>query len=893
MASPSDVFKNTKAYFHALSKVNTEITQYVFESKYKTGHSVRLGDVWAEEVGYAETIAEADNFVISNPFIVKKYTLQNLTEIPGSNGQGYYINDGEFIQSWISPTDVPHEITKDPSLGYEAKLYQSDDTFIPPTSGVFVIDYYAGIVLFQEGYTPADMGWGTPKITCYVYIGKRGVDSSKIELDYGDINSHYSGVINQNETKDIAIFNADLYRTFEFLISVTDGETGNFFSSKIVAQYNNTDVDFNHFAILGTKTVDFDVIYESGKVKLQGTGLKNNQQVKTISQAVEISDTMYSSSSSSSSSSTTINDFILKVKTDNTGTSNDNQFTLPLRVLESYDFIVDWGDSSIETITESSNVTHIYPSVGEYYIKIRGIFPAIYFNNTGDKLKLIDVVQWGDIEFNAFDSAFYGCSNCEFTATDTINTQNVVNMSHSFEGCLLLNSPSINTMDTSNVTNMTSMFADCSKFNQSISNFDTSNVINMELMFKGCNEFNQSVSNFDTSNVINFYHIFSSCNEFNQSVSNFDTSNATNMGGMFNNCFKFNQPVDNFNTSNVTDMLSMFADCSVFNQSVSNFDTSSVTDMSNMFGGCLKFNQSVSNFDTSKVTNMIAMFKSCSVFNQSVSNFDTSNVTNMTSMFDSCSVFNQSVSNFNTSNVTDMSNMFYYCKEFNQSVSNFDTSNVTNMRYLFNDCSVFNQSVSNFDTSSVTDMSNMFGGCLKFNQSVSNFDTSNVTNMRYLFNNCNKFNQSVSNFNTSNVTDMSCLFNSCYEFNQPLDNFDTSKTTSFYFMFYHAYKFNYPIDNFDTSNVTNMMYMFYGTLMENIDLTLFDISSLTDARAMIVTNYFTTEQYDELLISWNNKPHQNNVPFQCSAKYTGGGDAEAARNELIADGWTITDGGQA
>jgi len=302
MANPSDVFKNTKAYFHALSKVNTEITQYVFESKYKTGHSVRINDIWADSVGYAETSTEADNFASANPTVVQKYVLQSLTEIPGSNGQGYYIDDGgEFIQSWISSTDVPHATTKDPSLGYEAKLYQSDNTFIPPTQGVFVIDYYAGIVLFEEGYTPADMGWGTPKITCYVYIGKRGASGGTIDLEYGDISSHYSNIINLGETKDVAVFSSALYRTFEFLLSVTDGETGKFFSSKIVAQHDDIDVEYNHFSLLGTKTVSFNVVLESNQVKIQATGLKNNQFVKAISHAVE---TSIASSSSTSSSST-------------------------------------------------------------------------------------------------------------------------------------------------------------------------------------------------------------------------------------------------------------------------------------------------------------------------------------------------------------------------------------------------------------------------------------------------------------------------------------------------------------------------------------------------------------------------------------------------------------
>jgi hypothetical protein len=172
MAQPSDSFKRNRAFFHALSKTNTESTQYVFESQYKSAHSVRGNEVWADVVGYALNSAAADNFVTANPTVLVKYVQVSLTEIPGSNGQAWYINDtGEFVKPFVSPVDVPHPTSGLPSFGYEAKLYKQDDTLISPTNGVFIIDYYAGIVAMQEGYTPANLGWGIPKLTCYAYVG--------------------------------------------------------------------------------------------------------------------------------------------------------------------------------------------------------------------------------------------------------------------------------------------------------------------------------------------------------------------------------------------------------------------------------------------------------------------------------------------------------------------------------------------------------------------------------------------------------------------------------------------------------------------------------------------------------------------------------------------------
>lgn len=173
MAEPSNDFKRRTGYFHAISRTNTMNTQAWYESKYKSAHSVRAADVWADDIPYCGDEAAADAFVAANPSIARKYTQYSLTEVPGSNGQAWYIDDGgQFMRPWISPTDVPHPTTNEPSYGFEAKLYDSSNNQIPPTVGVWLVDYYAGIVRFQEGYTPSDQGWGIPKITCYVYIGQ-------------------------------------------------------------------------------------------------------------------------------------------------------------------------------------------------------------------------------------------------------------------------------------------------------------------------------------------------------------------------------------------------------------------------------------------------------------------------------------------------------------------------------------------------------------------------------------------------------------------------------------------------------------------------------------------------------------------------------------------------
>jgi hypothetical protein len=184
VADPDTNPANTRqyAFFHALSKVKCEATQRVWSSLYKSAHSIRNDDIWADPVGYAVDAAAADVEAGSNPAVTKR-TLLTLTEVPGSNQQAYYLDvGGQWVRPWIAPTDVPEPTSNDPSYGYQAQLYRGDDALITPTAGTWEIDYYAGIIRFFPGSTPPEQGWGAVKVTCYQYSGAfgGGMDADKI-----------------------------------------------------------------------------------------------------------------------------------------------------------------------------------------------------------------------------------------------------------------------------------------------------------------------------------------------------------------------------------------------------------------------------------------------------------------------------------------------------------------------------------------------------------------------------------------------------------------------------------------------------------------------------------------------------------------------------------------
>ncbi len=99
-----------------------------------------------------------------------------------------------------------------------------------------------------------------------------------------------------------------------------------------------------------------------------------------------------------------------------TGATGPNQFKLPLVPGGNYNFTVYWGDGTQDVITssEDSRAIHTYPSNGTYTISVYGKLHGWYFNNSGDRLKLLDISQWGN-NFRFSPGAVEGAS--KFTLT--------------------------------------------------------------------------------------------------------------------------------------------------------------------------------------------------------------------------------------------------------------------------------------------------------------------------------------------------------------------------------------------------------------------------------------------------------------------------------------------
>ncbi|MBP9836535.1 MAG: DUF285 domain-containing protein [Candidatus Pacebacteria bacterium] len=318
--------------------------------------------------------------------------------------------------------------------------------------------------------------------------------------------------------------------------------------------------------------------------------------------------TLFISTTATTQASFTANDFITTWDTENTGTSASNQITIP-GTGSGYSYSIYWESLSSSTATgtiatsTSASQTITFPEPGEYKVAIKGTYPRIYFNNSGDKLKILTVEQWGSNAWTSMSSAFYGCANLTVPATDAPNLSNGPAMFKMFLNASLFNGL-VNHWDVSKVTDMQEVFSGTS-FNQPINNWNTASATKMSYMFNNT-PFNQLLDNWDVSNVTNMSNIFNSATYFNQDISMWNVSKVSNMSAMFR-FSSFNQDISSWNISSSTNIANLF-NHTPFNYDISMWDVSNVIYMNGVFNGNENFNQDLSIWDVSNVTAMNDMF---------------------------------------------------------------------------------------------------------------------------------------------------------------------------------------------------------------------------------------------------------------------------------------------
>lgn len=557
---------------------------------------------------------------------------------------------------------------------------------------------------------------------------------------------------------------------------------------------------------------------------------------------------------------------------------SDLSITIPTYGGETYNYNVDWGDGSPVESGLVADATHNYAVPGTYTVEITGLFPQIYFNNSGDKDKIMSIEQWGDNPWTSMKSAFMGATHLVSNATDTPNFSNVTDMYGMFAYAESFNGDSnINNWDVSNVTNMYGLFGGAYAFNAYIGDWDVSSVTTMKLMFAHAYSFNQDIGNWDVSSVTNMESLFRVASSFDQNLGNWDVSNVANMRYMFkdvalsganydsllngwnsltlrngvvfsggNSTYCYGEAsranmvssfgwiitdggkvcpadIDSFITTWEVDVLDLSAEIPTSPSATYDY-TVDWGDGNSSLGqtGNATHTYAVPGVYEVKISGLFPTI----YFNnggdklkiKSIEQWGT-NVwgSSMRGAFEGCQyLVSNAVDTPNFSNVTDMYGMFAYAENFNGDLN-----------------------INNWDVSNVTNMFGMFGGALSFNANIGNWDVSNVTSMKFMFYG-SLFNQDISSWDVSSVRNMESMFRRVEVFNQDLGNWDVS-------------------------NVNNMSNMFKWVTL-------------------------STDNYDSLLMGWSSLPLQANVDFHGGfSAYCGGA---AARQSIIDNfGWTFIDGG--
>ena len=315
--------------------------------------------------------------------------------------------------------------------------------------------------------------------------------------------------------------------------------------------------------------------------------------------------------------------FITTWNTENPGSSGSNQITIPGTGV-GYNYEIYWEDTASSTINGTTTLittashTLTFPAPGIYEVQIAGDFPRIYFNNGGDKDKILTVEQWGDIAWTSMDSAFFGASNLRVPATDAPDLSGVTSMYSMFHSATAFDDP-INHWNVSSIENLRTTFASASSFNQPLDDWNVSSVNTLRGTFYGASSFNQNINSWDVSEVQTLFWTFREATDFNQPLDDWVTSSLENLNRTFLFARSFNQNINSWNVSSVRNMEVMFWGASAFNQPLNTWNTASATTMLGMFNDS-NFDQDLSNWDVSNITSASKMFQNTTLSQTNLDN---------------------------------------------------------------------------------------------------------------------------------------------------------------------------------------------------------------------------------------------------------------------------------
>lgn len=430
--------------------------------------------------------------------------------------------------------------------------------------------------------------------------------------------------------------------------------------------------------------------------------------------------------------------FIMTVKTDNAGQSSDVQFTIPTNPFENgYNYAVDCdNDGHIEADMLDGVYTCSYPEPGTYDIRIihdvmsDDGFPAIYFNNSGDVLKVLSIKQWGSNIWKNMNKAFAGATNLTITDdADLPNLSSTLDMSDMFFGAKL----SIDYYDKlllhmeHTVTTVDMEFSAGNSTYCSLESSIAKNYLLNELNWSITDDGWQCYQAPESDLVFTVNVQFSNIKIDPTQLTDHDLIDYhvdCNNDGTFEH-FNITGAV----TCNYENSLSNTTQKIRIRHNLSDHEGFPALYVENYFHDPLIV--AINQWGTGKWYSMEGLFQSRNNFWVGSGVPNTSELSTTASMFNNSQEVHISMNNWDMSQVVDMQGMFSSSRN-EIDISLWDTSNVQNMSFLFNSAGHVHPGIANWDISSVTNMDNIFRNAPLSNelydQILINFGSQNVNN---------------------------------------------------------------------------------------------------------------------------------------------------------------------
>ncbi len=569
----------------------------------------------------------------------------------------------------------------------------------------------------------------------------------------------------------------------------------------------------------------------------------------------------------------------LKIKTDNAGSSGPAQFTLPF-YSGSTNITIDWGDGNSQVLVALARPTHTYAVAGTYTVRISenvaGGFPGISFNYSGDRLKLLELSQWGDVTWRSMEGAFSGCSNLTITATDaaTARTGDVANFFRAWFECSSLTIFPL--IDTSAGWTFEGAWYKCSGLT-SFPLINTAAGVTFYGAWDGC----RGLTTFPLINTAvgtSFSYAWRHCSGLT-SFPVLDTSAGTYFSSAWNGCSGLTSfPL--IDTAKGTDFTYTWFGCSGLT-SFPFIDTGKGTDFFRAWYGCSGLT-SFPPIDTGAGTRFEHTWGSCT----GLTSFPLINTVKGTDFRDTwmdCSGL-VSFPAINTAAGTNFSSAWEGCRGLTI-FPLIDTGSAQNISSTWYGCSGLT-SFPHINTAAVTNFRNAWYGCSGLT-SFPLINTAGGTDFTSAWSQCRGL-ISFPLIDTSAGTDFNGAWASCTGLTGfPL--IDTSAGTDFAYAWTNCPSLtSFPLIN--TAAGTN----FDGTWRTCTGLTSFptlDLGNMLSGAECFYGVTLPPASYSQLLIALAVQNTNTWVTFHAgSSRYNTG--AVSSRSTLTSRGWTITDGGR-